>query len=106
MTQDHLPGVSEIGDVISISACTKSAIATPDCAHALTARLHTFSRIEKAVQLDGFGKMRLPVSILIIRRGNDCDLIQVVLKAGKEPVNCNKHTQQPTVRYVVLCSFR
>lgn len=25
MAQDHLPGISEIGDVISISACIKSA---------------------------------------------------------------------------------
>ncbi len=80
--------------VISISACIKSAqCVTPACAHALTARQRTFSRIEKAVQLDGLGKMRLPISILVIRRGNDCDLVQIVLKAGKESVNCNKHTQ-------------
>ena len=95
--QDHLQGTSQIGDVISISACTKSAITTADRAHALTARQRTFCRIEKAVQLDSLGKMHLPVSILIIRCVNDCNLIQIVLKAGKEPVDCNKHTQEPTV---------
>jgi len=82
----------EIGDVISSQHVLSLPSAIPDCAHALTARQPTFSGIEKAVQLDGLGKMRLSIPILI-RRGNNCNLIQIVLKAGKESVDCNKHTQ-------------
>ena len=39
------------------------------------------------MQLHGLWKVRLPITILIIRRGDDGDLIQVVLKAGEEPAD-------------------
>ncbi len=41
------------------------------------------------MQLHGLGKVRLPIAVLVIRRGDDRDLVQVVLKAGEEPVQNN-----------------
>lgn len=46
------------------------------------ARLHAFSRVQEAVQLDGLDP--LPAALLLIglvRRGYDGDLLQVVLEA-------------------------
>ena len=58
-------------------------------------RLGTFGGIQEAVQLHGLGKVRLPIAVLIIRRGNDCDLIQIVLKAGEEPASVQKNLWAP-----------
>ena len=39
------------------------------------------------MQLDGLGQVCLAIAVLVIRRGDNCDLVQIVLKAGKQPAH-------------------
>lgn len=51
------------------------------------------------MQLHSLGKVCLPTTVLVIRRGDNCDLIQIVLKTGEEPAH--EDTMEVRTRFSV-----